>query len=99
MTLNSDNVNGVRSLSHGAAVAGQVTLESCTSACFNAGYRFSGAEYSAYVLTHFFSILLRPDTVNVTVDRLSLPVPLPLWPTATWLVPAITWNTVVAQIV
>lgn len=50
--LISDNVNGVRTLSVGTAVS-SVTLESCTSACFNAGYRFSGAEYSECVPASF----------------------------------------------
>ncbi len=47
LRLDSDNVNGVRTLPVGKA-ASPVTLESCTSACFSAGYRFSGAEYSGY---------------------------------------------------
>ncbi|KAJ7202648.1 glyoxal oxidase N-terminus-domain-containing protein [Mycena pura] len=42
----SDNVNGVRSLPNGMAVTGVMTLEACTSACFAAGYPFSGAEFA-----------------------------------------------------
>lgn len=41
----SDNVDG-RALPIAGAVTGQVTIESCTTACFNAGYQFSGAEYA-----------------------------------------------------
>ncbi|KAF7361017.1 hypothetical protein MSAN_01131900 [Mycena sanguinolenta] len=42
----SDNVNGVRSLPNGIAVASPFSLESCTAACFAAGYPYSGAEYA-----------------------------------------------------
>ncbi|CAK5270562.1 unnamed protein product [Mycena citricolor] len=43
----SDNVDNVRSLPNGIAVPGNFTLETCSSACFAAGYPFSGAEYAA----------------------------------------------------
>jgi hypothetical protein len=42
----SDNVNA-RSLRFGVNVAGQNGHESCQAACLNAGYPFSGTEYSA----------------------------------------------------
>ncbi|KAJ7364627.1 copper radical oxidase-like protein, partial [Mycena albidolilacea] len=42
----SDNVNGVRSLPNGIAVAAPFSLESCSAACFAAGYPFAGAEYA-----------------------------------------------------
>ncbi|KAJ7659257.1 copper radical oxidase [Mycena polygramma] len=42
----NDNVNGVRSLPNGLAVASAFSLEGCTAACFAAGYPFSGAEYA-----------------------------------------------------
>ncbi|KAJ7720041.1 hypothetical protein B0H16DRAFT_1793954 [Mycena metata] len=42
----SDNVNGVRSLPNGIAVAGPFSLEGCTAACFAAGYPLSGSEYA-----------------------------------------------------
>ncbi|KAJ6479618.1 copper radical oxidase [Mycena sanguinolenta] len=42
----NDNVNGVRSLPNGIAVASPFSLESCTAACFAAGYPLSGAEYA-----------------------------------------------------
>ncbi|KAK7018349.1 WSC domain-containing protein [Favolaschia claudopus] len=42
----SDNVNGLRSLPNGLAVAAPFSLEGCTSACFDAGYPFSGSEYA-----------------------------------------------------
>ncbi|KAJ7720043.1 galactose oxidase [Mycena metata] len=42
----SDNVNGQRSLVDRVDVVGQVSLETCTSACFTAGMPFSGAEFS-----------------------------------------------------
>lgn len=45
----SDNVNNTRTLSVPTFLTGPVTLEACTSACFKAGFRFSGAEYSSYV--------------------------------------------------
>lgn len=48
--LFSDNVDG-RALPIATAVTGQVTIESCTTACFNTGYQFSGAEYAEYA--HF----------------------------------------------
>ena len=41
----SDN-NGGRTLSNQVAISNN-TIEGCTSACFNAGYVFAGAEYSA----------------------------------------------------
>ncbi|KAJ6479649.1 copper radical oxidase-like protein [Mycena sanguinolenta] len=43
----SDNVNGQgRSLVDAVGVVGQVSLETCTAACFNAGMPFSGAEFA-----------------------------------------------------
>jgi len=44
----SDNVNNTRSLSVMTVLPGRATLENCTTACFNYGFRFSGAEYSTY---------------------------------------------------
>ena len=35
-----------RVLSYGATVTGSVTIESCTTACYNAGYPLAGAEYA-----------------------------------------------------
>ncbi|RDB22030.1 hypothetical protein Hypma_011026 [Hypsizygus marmoreus] len=45
----SDNVNGAgRTLTVGApGVQGDLTLQKCTTACFNAGYPLAGTEYSA----------------------------------------------------
>ncbi|KAG2002470.1 hypothetical protein CC2G_004661 [Coprinopsis cinerea AmutBmut pab1-1] len=43
----SDGVNGQRTLGTGVTVTGPLTLEKCTDACFNAGYRLAGAEYAA----------------------------------------------------
>lgn len=37
---------GVRTLPTAMGVTGQLTIESCTSACFTSGYQFAGAEYS-----------------------------------------------------
>jgi hypothetical protein len=43
----SDNVNGAGpTLSKPTGLPSPVTIEGCTSACFNGGYRFSGTEYS-----------------------------------------------------
>ncbi|EEB99634.1 hypothetical protein MPER_00650, partial [Moniliophthora perniciosa FA553] len=36
-----------RTLTHGMAMANPTTIEECTSACFNAGYRFAGTEFAA----------------------------------------------------
>ncbi|KAF8196991.1 glyoxal oxidase N-terminus-domain-containing protein [Pholiota molesta] len=41
----TDNVNG-RALANGEATTGDVTIESCTTACFNAGFGIAGAEFS-----------------------------------------------------
>lgn len=42
----SDNVNGAgRSLTVGMALATTTSIESCTSACFTAGYKLSGTEF------------------------------------------------------
>ncbi|KAF8156193.1 hypothetical protein K438DRAFT_2026364 [Mycena galopus ATCC 62051] len=41
----SDNVDG-RALVDAVNVVGQVSLETCTTACFNAGMPFSGAEFA-----------------------------------------------------
>ncbi|KAF9484627.1 copper radical oxidase [Pholiota conissans] len=41
----SDNVNG-RALPNQVNTVGSVTIESCTTACFNAGFGVSGAEFS-----------------------------------------------------
>jgi len=35
-----------RVLGHGMNVVGQVSIETCTTACFNAGYTLAGAEYA-----------------------------------------------------
>ncbi|KAL4076636.1 glyoxal oxidase [Scleroderma yunnanense] len=35
-----------RALTHGTAVTGQVTVESCTTACQNSGYPLAGVEYA-----------------------------------------------------
>lgn len=49
-TLNSDNVNNSgRALTFGAATNPN-TIESCTTACFNAGFGLAGAEFSTYVV-------------------------------------------------
>lgn len=45
----SDNVNNRRTLPFPATLTGQVTIENCTSTCFQSGFQFSGAEYSTYV--------------------------------------------------
>ncbi|KAF7327563.1 hypothetical protein MKEN_00335300 [Mycena kentingensis (nom. inval.)] len=42
----SDNVSGARSLPVGMGVSGPMTLEACTSACFDAGYPFAGSEFA-----------------------------------------------------
>ncbi|KAJ6532912.1 galactose oxidase [Mycena vulgaris] len=43
----SDNVDGAgRALANGVNVVGQVSLETCTSACFDAGMPFSGTEFA-----------------------------------------------------
>ncbi|KAJ7487362.1 galactose oxidase [Mycena galericulata] len=43
----SDNVNGQgRALVDAVGVSGQVSLETCTTACFDAGMPFSGAEFA-----------------------------------------------------
>ncbi|KAL6310273.1 copper radical oxidase [Sparassis latifolia] len=42
----SDSVNN-RTLSAQIGTQGSVTVESCTSACYNAGYPFAGIEYAA----------------------------------------------------
>ena len=45
--LISDNVNGAgRSIANGVNTVGPVTIESCTTACFNAGFAFAGAEFA-----------------------------------------------------
>lgn len=36
-----------RALSYGTAVTGSVSVETCTTACYNAGYPLAGMEYSA----------------------------------------------------
>jgi hypothetical protein len=44
----SDNVNGAgRTLAVGMPVTGDLTQAKCTTACFNAGFPLSGAEYAA----------------------------------------------------
>jgi hypothetical protein len=53
-TINpSDSVNA-RVLSHGMAVTGQVTIQTCTAACQAAGYQLSGAEYADECCERFF---------------------------------------------
>ncbi|KAF4622575.1 hypothetical protein D9613_009394 [Agrocybe pediades] len=43
----TDNVNGAgRSLPNPTTPNGQVSIESCTTACFNAGFRLSGTEFA-----------------------------------------------------
>jgi hypothetical protein len=44
----SDNVDG-RTFETGVNVDGNFTIETCTAACFNAGYVLAGAEYSTQV--------------------------------------------------
>jgi hypothetical protein len=46
----SDNV-AARTLMVGIGTVGEVTIESCTAACYNAGYTLAGAEYSTQVST------------------------------------------------
>ncbi|KAK1231928.1 hypothetical protein PQX77_004947 [Marasmius sp. AFHP31] len=41
----SDNAGQGRTLTHGMAMANPTTIEQCTSACFQAGYKFAGTEY------------------------------------------------------
>ena len=41
-----DGVNGQRSLPNGVATTGPVTIESCTAACFAAGFPIAGAEFA-----------------------------------------------------
>jgi hypothetical protein len=36
-----------RTLSYGTGVTGSVSIETCTTACYNAGYPLAGTEYSA----------------------------------------------------
>lgn len=44
----SDLVNGAgRTLPVGMAMTGDLTQAKCTTACFNAGYPLSGAEFAA----------------------------------------------------
>lgn len=56
--LYRDNVNGQgRAIANPTAVAGgstNVSIESCTTACFNAGFGIAGTEYSEYVFKNFF---------------------------------------------
>lgn len=48
LTNCSDNVNGAgRTLGVGMPVTGDMTQAKCTTACFNAGFPLSGAEYAA----------------------------------------------------
>ncbi|KDR73046.1 hypothetical protein GALMADRAFT_142739 [Galerina marginata CBS 339.88] len=43
----TDNVNGAgRTIANPTAVTGQVSIESCTTACFNGGFRFAGTEFA-----------------------------------------------------
>ncbi|KAF7290351.1 hypothetical protein HMN09_01293100 [Mycena chlorophos] len=42
----SDNVNNTRSLPIGLGLTVPTTLDACTSACFDAGYPYAGAEYA-----------------------------------------------------
>ncbi|KJA18927.1 copper radical oxidase [Hypholoma sublateritium FD-334 SS-4] len=42
----TDGVNGLRSLPNGVATTGAVTIESCTAACFAAGFPIAGAEFA-----------------------------------------------------
>ena len=57
--LHRDNVNGQgRAIANPTAVAGgsaNVSIESCTTACFNAGFGIAGTEFAAYVFQFFFS--------------------------------------------
>jgi hypothetical protein len=52
-SVHRDNVNGAgRAIANGVSVAGggaNNSIESCTTACFNAGYGIAGAEYAEYV--------------------------------------------------
>jgi len=47
----SDSV-AARTFPNGVGVVGQVTIESCTEACFNAGFSLAGAEYADQCCTH-----------------------------------------------
>jgi len=41
-----------RALPYGTAVTGSVSVETCTTACYNAGYSLAGMEYSAECCAH-----------------------------------------------
>lgn len=56
----SDNTNGGRTLTAGMTVPSPVTIESCTTACFNAGMQYAGAEYSGECCK-FLNSLYRGD--------------------------------------
>lgn len=66
----SDSV-AARTLPNAVGVAGQVTIESCTAACLNAGFSLAGAEYAGqcctYLLEMFFLAIFR-----LTITALSL---------------------------
>ena len=55
--LHRDNVNGQgRAIANPTAVAGgsaNVSIESCTTACFNAGFGIAGAEFAECVFLNF----------------------------------------------
>ncbi|KAF8908562.1 copper radical oxidase with WSC domains [Gymnopilus junonius] len=45
--IGADNVNGAgRAIANGIDTTGPVTIESCTTACFNAGFGIAGAEFA-----------------------------------------------------
>jgi len=70
-----------RALAHGTAVTGQVTIESCTTACQNSGYPLAGAEYATECCeccrhSHYVFILsTRGTDCGATLDNGSGPTP------------------------
>jgi hypothetical protein len=51
----SDSV-AARTLPNAVGVTGQVTIESCTAACLNAGFSLAGAEYAGQCCTYLLEI-------------------------------------------
>lgn len=67
IATNSDNVNGAgRAIANPTQVTGSVSIESCTAACFNAGFGVSGTEFAEYVSTLF------PPDYQLTLRLISL---------------------------
>lgn len=48
--------SATRALPHGTGVTGSVTVESCTTACYNAGYPLAGMEYADECCAHASSV-------------------------------------------